>query len=307
MGTSVVFYPHGLYSAAVTLTQLESVEPMHGFEDLIAWASGQVGPQYSGTHQGKPGIPLRTTQLKDILDCVVAGVYNCSRDLSAGDVDLELKAGDNLNAREADNANLHIRARGEENCMLTVESITARQGGLAEATARLSYIYKTSTGTDPLFFTNTVALSIESDVEHLFTLGPIKLNGSFIEGVEEMTIDNRVEHEVVYDSGFGFPTYIAVKRYSPRLTFKARDSRIMNTYGTRGTALSALSCFLRKKVKSGFEVADATEEHIKITATTGTIKANSLGENMAAEVSVDLTMSAQNTAAYEIDTTAAIS
>lgn len=307
MSTSVVFYPHGIYSSEVTLTQLESVEPMHGFEDLIAFASGQVGPQYSGTHQGKPGLPLRTTQLKDILDCVVGGIYNCSRDLSAGNVDLELKAGQRLNAREDDGDALHIRARGQYNAMITVESIRARQGGLAEATVRLSYVYNSATGADPLVFTNTVVISIESDVEHLFTLGPIKLNGSFIEGVEETLLENRIEYEVVHDGGFGFPSYIGIKTYSPRLTFRARDARIMNTFGTRGTALSALSCFWRKKVKSGFEVADATEEHIKLTATTGTIKANSLGDKTSAEVSVDLTMSAQNTPAYSIDTTAAIS
>lgn len=309
MGTSVVFYPHAIYVAGLaSLTQLESVEPIHGFEDLLAFASGQVGPQYSGTHQGKPGLPFRTTQLKDILDLVVAGNYNVSRDVSGdGNVDLELKAGDNLNAREADNANLHIRARMQANAMVTVEQITARQSGLAEATIRVSCVYKVATGNDPLVFTNTVALSVVSDVSHLFTLGPIKLNGSFIEGVEEWTLDNRIEYEVVHSDGFGFPYYCGIKNYSPQLKFRARDARIMNTFGTRGTALSALSLFCRKKVKSGFEVADATEEHIKFTATTGTIKATGLGDKTSAEVAVDLTMSAQNTAAYSIDTTAAIS
>lgn len=308
MSTSVVFYPHAIYLAGLaSLTQLENVAPMHGFEDLIAWASGQVGPQYTGTHQGQPGLPFITTQLKDILDVCVAGIYNCSRDLSgSGNVDLEYKAGDNLNAREADANLLHIRARMQANAMVTVESITARQGGLAQANIRVSCVYKSATGADPLVFANTVALSVVSDVSHLFTLGPIKLNGSFIEGVEEWTLDNQIQYEVVHDSGFGFPTYCGIRSYSPKLTFRARDTRIMNTFGTRGTALSALSVWNRKKLMSGFEVADATEEHIKYTATVGTIKARSVGDNAAAEVTVDLRMADQDTPAYAIDTTAAI-
>lgn len=308
MSTSVVFYPHAIYIAGLaTLTQLDAVAPMHGFEDLLEFAAGMPGPQYSGTHQGKPGLPFRTTQLKDILDLVVAGIYNCSRDVSgAGNVDLELKAGDNLNAREADANLLHIRARMQANAMVTVESITARQGGLAEATIRVSCIYKSGTGNDPLVFTNTVALSVTSDVSHLFTLGPVKLNGTLIEGVQEWTLNNNIEYDVVYDGGFGFPAYIGIKRYSPQLSFMSRDARIINTYGTRGTALSALSFWARKKVKSGFEVADATAEHILFTATTGTIKARSLGDNTSAEVTVDMTMADQDTPAYAIDTTAAI-
>lgn len=307
MTTSVVYYPHAIIASGImTLTQISGLQPMHDPEDLVELAAGQVGPLFTGTHQGKPGMTFRTTELKELLDAVVAGNYSCGRDLSGGNTDVEFKAGDNLNTREADNANLHIRARFQANAMVTVESITARQGSLAEANVRLSSIYKSGTGNDPLVFTNTVALSVTSSIDHLFTLGPVKLNGSFIEGVEETTLDNRIEYEVVFDSGFGFPTYVAIRTYKPQLRFTARDARIMNTFGTRGTALSALSLFWRKKLLSGHQVADATAEHIKLTATDGTIKDRQLGDNTAAEVTVDLHMDDQDTPCYEIDTAAAI-
>lgn len=308
MSTSRVYYPHGIYIAGLaSFTQISGVRPMHDAEDLIELAAGQPGPQYTGTHQAKPGIPFRTTQLKDLLDLtLVAANHNICKDLSAGNVDLEFKAGSQLNVRLADATLQHIRARMASNAMITWESISARQGGLAEAQVRLACIYNSATGSDPLVFTNTVALSITSAINHLFTLGPIKLNGSFIEGVQEATLDNQVEYEVVLDGGFGFPAYIAIKTYKPRLRFLARDTRVMNTYGTRGTALSALSFFLRKKLESGHEVPDATEEHIKFTATTGTIKVREVGDDSSAEVTVDLKMPAQSTACFEIDTTAAI-
>jgi hypothetical protein len=307
MSTSRVYYPHGIYASTFfTLTQISGLRPMHDAQDLIEWAAGQPGPQFTGTHQATPSVPFRCTQLKDILDVTIAGNYNISRDLSAGNVDIEFKAGSLLNVRTADATLQHVRARMTENTMFTIESISARQGSLAEAQCRLSPYYNSVSGADPLVFANTVALTIESAIAHLFTLGPIKLNGSFIEGVEEATLDNQVQYEIVHDGGFGFPAYVAIKTYSPRIRFLCRDSRVMNTFGTRGTALSALSMYFRKKLESGHEVPDATEEHIKITSATGTIKARELGDNSAAEVTIDLKQSAQNTAAYVVDTTAAI-
>jgi hypothetical protein len=307
MGTTAVFYPHGLYATGtLTLTQLRNVAPMHNFEDLVELAAGQVGPQFTGTHQAQPGITFGTDQLKDLLDAMASGRHNAVLDLSAGNVDLELKAGEQLNDREADADELHIRARMEENAMLALESITARQGGTAVANLRLMCIYNATTGNDPLVFTNNVALTITSDIEHLFTLGPVKINGSFVEGVEEMTLDNRNEYEVVFDSGLGFPSYIALKTYKPQLRFTTRNSRAMATYGTKGTAVSALSWWWRKKLRSNINVLDATAEHIGYTATKGTIKPRGLGDNMSPEITIDLEMPSQNSAAYTIDTTSAI-
>lgn len=309
MGTSKVFYPHGIYFVGgATITQISELTPAHEFSDLIEFAAGQVGPSFTGSNQAAPSVRVRSMQLKGVLDLFSGGDYGISADYSSGNVDIEWKAGLNLAEREADADAEHIRGRMQENCMAVWDTITCRQGQPAEITFRLLPIHVPANG-DPLIFTNSVALTITSALAHIFTLGPVKLNGTFLTGVEEWTLDNQLQDRIVHSDGDPFPTYAGIDRYMPKLTIQCNNLAYLNTYGTRGTALSALSLFARKKLASGINVADATAEHIKFAATTGTIKARQATVDgiKKAEVTVDLRMSAVDTPAYTIDTASAIS
>lgn len=308
MSTTVVYYPHAIYAPGIlTLTQLSDMEPGHNFQDLTEYSSCQVGPQFTGTHQASPDNRFSTSQIKSVLDACVAGDLNISRDLSGGNVDTEYKAGLNLASRIADAELSHLRLRMQENAMLCWEELTARQGAVAELRCRLAAIYDAAGGNDPLVPTAGVGLATVADVAHLYTLGPIKLNGSFVEGVVDSTLNNNIEYEEVHSAGDGFLSYLGIKRYRPVLTFRTRNSAVLATYGTRGTALSALRLYYRKKLASGINVADATTEHIAVIATVGTIKARKISsQDAVAEVTVDLKIAAQNTAAYSIDTAIAI-
>lgn len=308
MGTSKVYYPHGIYfTGGATITQISELTPAHEFSDLIEFAAGQVGPSFTGSNQAAPSIRVRSMQLKDVLDLFAGGDYGISADFSSGNVDIEWKAGLNLAERKADADLEHIRGRLQENCMAVWDTITCQQGQPAEITFRLIPIHVVANG-DPLIFTNSLALTITSAFAHLFTLGPVKLNGTFLTGVESWTLENQIQERIVHSDGDPFPTYAGIDRYMPKLTLRSNNLAYMNTYGTRGTALSALLLYCRKKLASGINVADATEEHIKFTASTGTIKARQAmvdGIKMA-EITVDLRMSAVDTPAYTVDTTAAI-
>lgn len=311
--TQIVYYPHAIYCPGIlTLTQLSDVRPSHNFQDLTEFAAGQVGPQFTGTHMASPDNRFTTTQIKDLLDVCGAGEYNIARDLSGADVYTQYKAGENRNARLPDDnggaGGNHLFARMQENAMICIESITARMGGLAEIRARLIAVYDPVAGNDPLVWTADNDITVVSDVAHLFTLGPLKLNGSWVDGIQEVELNNNIEYEEVASGGDAFTTYVGIKRYRPVLTARTRDASVLSDYGTRGTALSAMSWFLRKKLLSNINILDATVENILFAATTGTIKAREAsGADVVAEVSVDLRMSAQNTAAYSVDTTSAIS
>lgn len=309
MSTSAVYYPHGIYfTGGATITQISNHTPAHNYEDLTAFAAGQVGPQFTGSHQAAPSITIVSPQVKAVLDLFSGGDYGISADYSGGNVDLEFKKGLNLAERVANNVAEHIRCRLQENCMAVWDTIECRQGQPAEITFRLIPRFDSGVG-DPLIFTNSVALSITSAFDHVFTLGPVKLNGSFLTGVESWTLENNIEERIVHSDGDPFPTYVGVDTYSPKLTLRSNNLAYMSTWGTRGTALSALSLFLRKKLASGINVADATEQHIKFTASAGTIKSRQAmveGIKMA-EITVDLAMSATDTPAHTVDTTAAIS
>ena len=304
----IVYYPHAIYAGGVFLiTQLSDVEPGHNFQDISEFAAGQVGPQFTGTHMASPDNRFSSTQIKSLLDACT-DTYGIIRDLSGVTVDTEYKAGDKFGSRIADATTAHLRLRAQENTMLAWESLSARQGGLAELRCRLVHLFNSATGNDPLVSTAGVALTNVSAINHLYTLGPVRLNGTVMEGVQSAVLDNNIDYEECAGEGDAFLTYIGVSSYRPVFTFQTRNLAYLDTYGERGTALSSWYWWLKKKIASGINVADATVEHILFSATTGTIKARRIqsGGKPLAEITVDFTMSAQNTAAYANDTTSDI-
>lgn len=308
MSTSVVYYPHAIYFPAGTvITQISDVQPGHNFMDLTEFAAGQAVPQFTGTHQAAPDNKFSTSQVKAIFDACTD--YNIAKDYSGlGNVDVEYKAGINLGVRQADAGLVHIRARAASNTMLVWESFTARQGQIVELRCRVVHVFNAATGADPLVFTNSLALTQASAIAYLFTLGPIKLNGTFLNAVEEVTWNNNIEYEEVTSDGDGFLTYCGIKRTRPTLSIMTRDLANISTFGTRGTALSALSVFLRRKLLSAINVADATATHLSLTADTGTIKAreSQSGDKTLAHLTVDLRSSAQNVSPFTYNAAVAI-
>lgn len=311
MSTTVVYYPHAIYLPGGTvLTLLSDVQAGHNFQDLTEFAAGQAVPQFTGTHQAAPDNRFSSAQVKAILDATTD--YNVAKDYSAlGNVDVEYRAGINLGVRKASGGldTFHIRARAASNTMLCWESFTARQGQIVELKCRLVHVFNLASGVDPLVFTNSVALVQVSALPYLFTLGPVKLNGTFLNAVEEVTWNNNIEYEEVTSDGDGFLSYCGIKKFRPTLSIMTRDLANVSTFGTRGTALSALSCFLRKKLQSGINVADATAEHIKLSGTVGTIKSREAqaGDTTRAQLTVDLMADGPNLNPFAVSTLSAIS
>jgi len=305
----IVYYPQVIYAPGIfTITQISDVEPGHNFQDLTEYAASQPGPQFTGSHMASPDNRFRTTQIKSILDATFAGDYGIASDLSGGNVDTEFKAGANLGIRLADAGLVHLRLRMQENAMICWESLSATQGGLAELSCRLVAVYNSATGNDPMVSTASIALSQTSAVNHLFTLGPVWLNGAVLQGVQDARLDNNIQYEEEGGEGDAFITYAAVRDYRPVFTLHSRNLAYLDTYGERGTAVSSFFWWLRKKLVSGINVPDATVEHILFSATQGTIKARRIqaGGRAMAEVTVDLHNTAQNLPAYAFDTTSDI-
>lgn len=303
---NIVYFPHAIFSSVVSLTQISNVTPSHNIVDIAEFAAGQVGPQFHGTHMASPDNRFDCSQLKSLLDACIAGDYNVCRDLSGTSVDMEFKAGELRGARVAEATTGHFRLRMTTNAFLCWESISARQGATAEARCRVVAAFDGTN--DPMVATASVALQATSAVNALFTLGPIKLNGTTHQGVQEADWVNNNSYQEEGAEGDGFPSWVSLETYAPVLTFRTRDLSLLSTYG-RSTALSSLTFYLRKKLASGVNVPNATEEHIAFTADQGTIKARQIsgGGRPMAEVSVHLNLDAASTPAFEIDTTAAIS
>jgi hypothetical protein len=281
MTTTKVFYPHAIRATAIAggaelflLSLLDDVTASHNFGDLVSFAAAQVGPQFTGSHMASPDIRFSTPQLGTLLPVTVAGAYGVVRDLSLHNVDLWYRQGLNLGMLvDAVNTN-HLQLRGQANAMMAVESIGADQGQLATARARLAFVLNASTGLDPLVPTGALALGGAVANSSLFTLGPVKVNGTALDGVEYAGVDFNLEYEEHASAGDGFLTYVGVARYRPVISIRARATDLLATFTTRGAVLSSLSMYLRQKLVSGINIADNVAAHIKLTASAGTIKAH---------------------------------
>jgi hypothetical protein len=304
MPATQVFYPHGIRAVLIAdgttelfmFSLIDDMAPSYGFEDLTSWAAAQVGPQEVGVHRSLPDLRWSTPQLGTLEALMVTGDYYLSRDLSLYNVDVLLRAGLNLNSRVADATTAHLRGRMAANAMLIRESIVAEEGQLASARCRIAAVLNSQTGADPLAMTAGVANTGNASGGALYTLGPVKLNGSFVNGVTYCGIEFNPEYDEVSTSGEGFLTYIGIRRYRPVITIRTRQSDYMATFGSRGTNLSSLSFWLREKLPNNIVASDATAAHVKYTATTGVIKARAIsGPNADLELTIEPYQASQNT------------
>jgi hypothetical protein len=156
------------------------------------------------------------------------------------------------------------------------QSISASEDQAAEITFQITPISDDGVNA-PIVVTSGAAISSTASVQHVFGLGPIKLNTSspsfndFI-CVDSWSLDAGVELDLKPCSGGGFLVYEAVGRVTPVLTLQTTDINKVLQYMPGGAAITSVNAFLRRKTAGGLNVADATTSHIKISGTAGTVK-----------------------------------
>lgn len=307
MSISNVYRMHSIDLGSGSITQLTDLNLNTGIAELVVAPSGDVAPGFTGINEGRPEMSFSTQQLKTILDeCTQDGI---SADLSGGNVDAFYRIADPFGQLTAEASSAHMRARCASNSMLCWSTIRANQGGLADVSCRLVPIMIDSNA--PMQVAASQAIATAASVQELFTLGPVKLNGSFVSGVQDLTIDSGISVRVLADSGSPWPTFVHVDAVAPRIRFTTAEAGILATLGVTGTPLTALIVYLRKKAAGGAvaNVADATAEHIGFTVASGggmAVVRAVQGMDGMAEVEIFLKRPSANAAWWTIDTTSAI-
>jgi hypothetical protein len=122
----------------------------------------------------------------------------------------------------------------------------------------------------------TAAMPAITGVTELFTLGPIKINGTSYEGIQDLTVDFGCTERVHVGSGAVYPQLVYLETIAPRVTIKTEDSGLIAVLTTEGVAQGTTDSllYLRKMDKNGKRVGDATPEHICIAVDDGIWKPN---------------------------------
>jgi hypothetical protein len=255
---------HGIVNGATFISQFTSQEVSPGIEAMVAHAAGQVQPQFAANMGQKPEIRFTTPQVKSILDLVGStGIY----DFSGANTDLHFKVAADQGSRTASASAAHHRFRAAQG-FLVLERISAGHRSEAQAQCRIICGYD---GTNsPLVYAGSLALAgTPASGEH-YVLGECHLNGSEIDGVQDLDMDWGHTVLQIGSSGELYDTFNALLQANPTVTMNALNTGYWSTATLNGLDLSSGSLYLRKLARTG-RVADATAEHIKLTLADGLI------------------------------------
>ncbi|MBN46298.1 MULTISPECIES: hypothetical protein [unclassified Methylophaga] len=146
----------------------------------------------------------------------------------------------------------------------------------------------------PISYTASQALPADTlTVDQMFFSGPVNINGTQFEGVQSFNVDFGVNLNRRGGDGLPYDTFVNIANRVPIIKFTTLDvEKAMTLVGANGVGHTNDNCeyYLRKAANGGTRVADATEEHIKLTSYKGTILVKELsgdsGEIIGAEVEV---------------------
>lgn len=293
----------------IWITQIVDQRVSLGITRFLEASDGEVDPRYVAVNEQRPVIGFTTTDLAVALG--TAGIDGHAIDVDTAATKGSFEAFFQILAEGGTRggASLHTMLTINEG-ILVPRTLSASQGGIA----RLSYeCHATYDGTnDPIVIATSQSIAaVTAGVTSLWTLGPVSLNGTDVNGVMDMSIDFGIQLLVEGSDGEIWPRYVAIMSRQPTISFTTPDAGLLNTLAIEGTAQGATNSviYLRKMDEGATRVAEATEEHISITIDEGHLAVEDVtgahGQRLGARATITPTYDGTD-AILVIDTTAAI-
>jgi len=268
-------------------------------EELAA-ADGCVDPKYVAVMSQEPRLRVSTTALATVLGKVgISGLLieaSGSSGLNAVEAWLQkmLSGGTRTPPTTAEHTKLSIG-----NGLIIPRTINAPLNAFATYDLEISAI-SSDGSTSPLTITGSQQLTGSPDVTEAFVCGPVKINGSAITGIEDITVDFGIEEIVRQGDGEAYPTFVGIMNRNPSIRVRSSNVGILSTLTAAGAEQGASDSvvYLRKVDEGGTRVADATSEHISFTIDDGRISCQTVGgsqgEPLMAEVIITPTYDGTN-------------
>jgi hypothetical protein len=232
-------------------------------EQLIERSAGVPHPQFIAGQRMRGEFSFETFQVASILtECGMT-----AKSLAGGNTDLYFKKMTFAGTRELAATTVHKRVRMTTGMLLWTQ-IQASQGQAAKATCRLVVGYD---GTNlPMVEVGSLALAGSLVANQFFTLGPVKIDGTFYRGVNDLTIDSGLDVLIEDADGDLYPTFLGIKSGNPTITVVGHDMEQLEDIDFEGTPITtAVIAFLRKKLANQQNVVNGTAQHISFTGAAG--------------------------------------
>jgi len=142
----------------------------------------------------------------------------------------------------------------------------------------------------PLIIATGQALSGTPTIDEAFVLGPVKINGTQLEGGQSVSIGFGIQPMVTFADGDVWPKFVAIARRQPMIRVRTVDATVLDTFGLSGTAQGETDSeiWLRSAEKDGVRHGDGESEHIKILVDAGMITVNDLAADPNTEYAAEV-------------------
>jgi hypothetical protein len=272
MTVSEQFQAYNVYLAgtAATFTQIDDPQPSAELQKIVEYGTGAVEPGLLAVGDRAPNLTFAT---KDLLTwaSVFTGAYsgdNETKHVIAGQTGASLIRYQKTlsgSTRYGTGTNNHLVTTFRDS-VCTWQSLSADHGGPASVRMRLDSIYD---GTNaPISIAASQTLLGGSTPVSLYTLGPIKLNGTFLSGVMSTSVEPNANLQKLFSDGLEYPTFAYVDRVGHVITATSNSISLQQSSGYH-FAVTALLVYFRRRTPNGQNYADGASQHIKLTYTNG--------------------------------------
>lgn len=269
--TSKVFTLGTIVTSAGQINQTQDVDISPEIETILEYGDGVVDPQFTAAMFMAPVVRFATTAIARALSA--AGISGLAITSQGAPLDLYMQRAQQGGTRMTGANSLKWTVTDGIIVPRTL-TVTDRQ------VARISYevLAVSPDGTTaPLAFSRNQTMPSINDLDQIFTVGPVKINGTLIEGIKSQTWDFGLQVRVEGSDGECFPTLVYIEQRAPVFTFTTTAVDLVQDLGGFYGAQSATDSefYLRRKAEGGCNVASGTSQHIKASLDEGMFVARS--------------------------------
>ena len=206
-------------------------------------------------------------------------------------------------------AGTNVKCTINEGILIPI-SMSVSHGGIAQITYALQITYDGTN--DPVVIETDKDLEGTPAVSELFTAGPLNINGTNIESIQDINVNFGISPILAGGDGTVWNTFAAIMEINPSATFSStKIDLVLSTFGLTGLAQNDTdSIFFFTKIEEGaLRIANNVAEHISFTVDEGRHSWSnvSAGQGAPANAGIQMTPTWDGTnAPFVIDTTAAI-
>lgn len=235
--------------------------------EVIQAGDGDVDPTYVAVMGQSPRLRFTTTALATVLaTCGIDGEIIDADGSYPGLLAWFQKLAEG-GTRESGSAHLQMTVKEG---LLVPRVLRASQDGSASLDLEAIATYDGTN--DPVVVADSQALAGSPAVGELFTVGPVKVNGTALESIQDITVDLGIQEIIQSGDGQVWPTFVGILRRQPSITVRTTDAVSLATFGLEGSAISTTAvAYFRKLAQGGLRVAEATVEHVSVTVNDGRV------------------------------------